>query len=138
MGLLSGQFFWVTNTLTPTMLGLHLAIEAAIEKQLHEMAERMEMYMKANAPWEDRSGDARSGLTAQAERINGQPGIVLYHTVDYGIWLEIRWGGEYAIIQPTIEHFQGEIMSGITFRSILAEGIEEDLGGEEVDEVVDF
>ena len=26
--------------------------------------------------------------------------------VHYGIWLEVRWGGRFAIIVPTIEHFR--------------------------------
>ena len=28
--------------------------------------------------------------------------LVLYHRVTYGIWLEIRWSGRYAIIGPTM------------------------------------
>jgi len=37
--------------------------------------------------------------------------MVLYHTVEYGIWLEIRWNGQYAIIIPTIEHMGPVIMA---------------------------
>jgi hypothetical protein len=35
--------------------------------------------------------------------------LTLQHTVEYGIWLEIRWGGRYAIIVPTIEQLGPEI-----------------------------
>lgn len=60
-------------------------------------------YMKQNAPWTDRTGNARSGLRAEVIR---EPlrryAISLFHSVKYGIWLEIRWGGKYSIILPTI------------------------------------
>ena len=66
-------------------------------------APECENYMKNNAPWTDRTGNARNGLAARAFRDGSEVGIVLYHQVDYGIWLETRWSGKYAIIQPTID-----------------------------------
>lgn len=67
-------------------------------------------YAREHAPWEDRSGDARAGLTAKAEQRLTTYTIVLYHTVEYGIWLEVRWDGTYAIIMPTMEHMGHELM----------------------------
>lgn len=68
-----------------------------------DLAQELVDYAQTNAPWEDRSGDARSGLEAGVNVENGQFDVELYHTVEYGIWLEVRWGGRYAIIIPTIE-----------------------------------
>lgn len=96
------------------MLALPVAMDAAIEEVLEEFAESMEEYARTHASWEDRSGDARDGLTAEV--VDGglfQNSIVLYHTVDYGIWLEIRWNGRYAIILPTIEHYGPLVMAGL-------------------------
>lgn len=76
-------------------------------------AKRVEAYAKANAPWEDRTGDAREGLTATAEVEDEGFVINLFHTVEYGIWLEIRWGGTYAIIEPTIEEMGPRVMSAL-------------------------
>ena len=60
-------------------------------------------YAQTHAPWEDRTGDAREGLQTAVLLDNESLEVDLYHTVEYGIWLEVRWGGKYAIIIPTIE-----------------------------------
>lgn len=61
-------------------------------------------YAKQNAPWTDRSGNARAGLHAKASPINGGQSfeLLLAHSVFYGIFLESRFSGKYAIIMPTI------------------------------------
>lgn len=63
----------------------------------------VENYMKMNAPWQDQTGNARNGLFARPYREGDEVGIDLGHSVDYGIWLEVRWSGRYAIINPTID-----------------------------------
>lgn len=57
-------------------------------------------YMRTNAKWTDRTGAARNGLNAKVDVKGDTIAIILYHTVPYGIWLEVRWGGRYAIIKP--------------------------------------
>lgn len=57
---------------------------------------------QANASWTDRSGNARQGLACIA-RVNGDTlELILYHSMSYGIWLEIARGGPFKIIMPTI------------------------------------
>lgn len=68
-----------------------------------EFADDLVKYAQDNAPWEDRTGMAREGLNAEVSLENESLEIVLQHTEEYGIWLEIRWGAKYAIIIPTIE-----------------------------------
>lgn len=63
----------------------------------------VENYMKDNAPWHDITGNARNGLTARAFQEGTDVGIDLAHSVSYGIYLEARWSGRFAIIQPTID-----------------------------------
>lgn len=75
------------------------------------MAPEVESYMKINAPWTDRTSNARNGLAARAYDENDEVGIVLFHQVDYGIWLETRFGGRYAIIDPTIEVMGPKVMA---------------------------
>jgi len=62
-------------------------------------------YMKTNAPWTDRTGNARNGLASTTEVGFNQVAIVLYHQVPYGVYLETRWSGKYQIIAPTIERY---------------------------------
>lgn len=59
-------------------------------------------HARTNAPWTDRTGNARQGLFAQPFSDNKSFEIVLYHTMPYGIWLERRWGGRYSIIPDTV------------------------------------
>jgi len=41
-------------------------------------------------------------LRARPESRIGSHSIWIFHTVPYGIWLEVRWEGRYAIISPTL------------------------------------
>lgn len=103
------------------------AFEVAFETGLAEIvkgkAQDVETYAKNHAPWEDRSGDARDGLTAKAyfetTGVGRKYTIMLYHTVDYGIWLEIRWNGRYAIIMPTLLAKGTELMGELSMAEIL-------------------
>ncbi len=68
---------------------------------------RLESFAKANAGWTDRTGNARQGLTSLA--VKEATGVVLYlfHAATYGIWLEVKNAGRYAIILRTLEaHYQ--------------------------------
>lgn len=76
-----------------------------------QMAPEVEAYAKINAPWTDQTGNARAGLAARAYRDGKEIGIIIYHQVPYGIWLETRWNGKYAIINPTIEHMGPMVMA---------------------------
>lgn len=76
----------------------------------HRMAPQVEAHMKNNAPWTDRTGNARNGLAARAYEAGDEVGIVLYHQVSYGIWLEIAHQGQYAIINPTIDVMGPRVM----------------------------
>lgn len=94
---------WYSDTLTPKLAAFPVVMNEAVEAVMERMADQVRQYMKINAPWEDQTGEARDGLDAEAEVDGFDHAITLYHTVDYGIWLEVRWSGQYAIIVPTIE-----------------------------------
>ena len=66
-------------------------------------AQEIQYKMKANRPWTDRTGMAKTLLSCRVS----QPAktlirLTLAHGVDYGIWLELANGKNYAIIEPTI------------------------------------
>jgi hypothetical protein len=99
------------------------------------VGEMMQNEAHAGAPWEDRSGHARSGIFYAVEGFGlgpeiGQiePGaaakmtdtatvsgsedrlvITLGHTVFYGKYLELSHGGKYAIIMSTVEGNLGNL-----------------------------
>lgn len=86
-------------------------VQEAAWRTAQYSAPRVESYMKINAPWTDRTGNARNGLAARAYREGDEIGIVLFHQVPYGIYLETRFDGRYGIINPTIESMGPEVMS---------------------------
>lgn len=88
---------------------LHAKIMAVLEYK----APQVEASMKVNAPWTDQTGNARQGLRAEAFDEGSTMGIVLYHTVPYGIYLETMNSGTYAIIDPTIETQGPEVMRSL-------------------------
>lgn len=66
-------------------------------------ASELQAKMKINRPWTDRTGMAKAMLNAKVSQPD--PNLVritLTHGVDYGIWLELAHGKNYAIIAPTI------------------------------------
>lgn len=90
---------------------LHVAM--ATRAAAEYIAPQAEAHMKTNAPWTDRTGAARNGLHAKVVGGNDVIGIVLYHSVPYGIFLEVRWNGAYAIILPTIQEYAPKFLDTI-------------------------
>lgn len=82
-------------------------------------------YLKTDAPWTDRTGAARTGLhTSVGGFARGADGrfisgsntehvITFAHSVNYGIWLEVKYSGRDAVIMPTVLKTGGELMSAL-------------------------
>lgn len=62
-----------------------------------------------DAPWEDRTGDARRGLSTKVDSSHGDVVLTLFHTIEYGLWLEVIQNGRFAIIMPTLEKYSSKI-----------------------------
>lgn len=64
----------------------------------------LETYAKENASWTDRTANARQSLYATATKMAEEAVILrLSHGVNYGVFLEVRWAGKYAIIWPALQ-----------------------------------
>lgn len=73
----------------------------AIEKSLKYQAGVSESWMRSNAPWQDQTTNARNGLFAMVYPLFESSWLlILSHTVPYGIWLEVRNSGRYAVVRP--------------------------------------
>jgi len=80
-----------------TKLGAVLLMYAATK------AKELQAKMQRNRPWTDRTGMAKALLSARVSQPDASKiRITLAHGVDYGIWLELAHGKNYAIIAPTI------------------------------------
>ncbi len=78
---------------------------AATKEAAKIISERMQEGAQQNAPWTDQTGDARAGLLTTVLLSDALVTITLYHSVYYGIFLEVCNGGKYRIIVPTILEF---------------------------------
>lgn len=74
-----------------------------------QIAGEAEAHMKLNAPWTDRTAAARASLFGRSWTESNVVIIHLAQKVDYGIWLEIRWLGRYAVVSPTMYVFVEEV-----------------------------
>lgn len=86
-----------------------------------KIASEGQSVMRVNAPWTDRTSNARNGLFGKAMHEKGiSHTIVLYHTMPYGVFLETRNSGKYAVIVPTLQTMGPRTMN--LLRTILAGG----------------
>lgn len=107
--------------ITRRLYTMREAVLEQVGEVAQQWAEEAVDYMRANAVWADRTGDARAGLAAYATVQRTRTTVVLHHTVPYGIWLEIRFGGQFAILLPTIEALGPDILrdlDGVLGRSL--------------------
>lgn len=82
-------------------------VEGAAADVAREMADEMRTYAQDNAPWEDRTGEAREGLKTVVVTRGNVYSIFLGYSVDYGVFLETEDGGKWAIVLPTVERYAG-------------------------------
>lgn len=86
-----------------------------------------EAYARRTAPWTDRTGNARAGLNAQAVKFHQNKfGIIVSHSVDYGIYLEKSNDEKYAVIFPTIRAMAPRV---IRFTTKLMDRLDSSVGG---------
>ena len=77
-------------------------------------AAKMEEYAKDEAIWIDRTSNARQKLIGQAYYVTmDQVQIAVSHQMDYGIWLELAHGRDYAILEAAIEENIDELLNSI-------------------------
>lgn len=119
---------WELDTLHPGLKAFGPKADAAIDGVMQYEANEAQNDMRTHAPWTDRTSNARGGLFARAGSEDSGPGrdaagrftsgkatkfIVLYHTMPYGIWLELKNEGRFAIIVPTIQSNGPKVMKSI-------------------------
>lgn len=104
---------WRDSNLSESLNTGARKMEKEIEAILSYYAPEIENWMKNNAPWRDDTGAARNGLAARFFSDRDGKGIILFHQVPYGIWLEVRFSGRYAIISPALQEWGPRVMEGM-------------------------
>lgn len=68
-------------------------------------AAEIEAWLKANATWQDRTGNLRQSLYAEVETALTEITLFFDYGLEYGYYLEYSNQGRYAIIAPALDHF---------------------------------
>ncbi len=89
------------------------AVRVGVEAVALRWAPEIESWMKANAPWSDRTGNARQTLRTEVIDLTQEIALLLSHGVDYGIFLEMAHGGKYEIIGPALDEFTPKVWADI-------------------------
>lgn len=74
-----------------------------IEQVMLARAPEIEAWMKENAFWQDRTGNARQTLYTDVVTALHEVVLLMAHGMDYGIYLETMGVGVYAIVGPALD-----------------------------------
>ena len=86
----------------------------AVTGLLESYAPRIEADAKTNAPWTDRTSNARQTLAAFVYTPkSGVVVLVLKQHMSYGVFLELSRGGKYAIVMPTLQLYYRPIWDDV-------------------------
>lgn len=105
---------WDARDITVNLRTFDQKVDKIVTAAIAFHATRAVAYAKQNAPWVDRTSNARNGLFARPERDAPTYRIIIGHSVPYGVWLEVRWAGRYQIIRPTVDHEGPELMDTVS------------------------
>ena len=103
-----GGLTWTSDTLTANFSQASNRAVQYLARTTEYYSFRSETYAKSKAKWTDRTGNARGSLSGTYEaNISSNSArfeITISHGMPYGIWLELRWNGKFAIINKTVEN----------------------------------
>lgn len=75
--------------------------------------QKIQEFAQDNAPWTDRTGDARKGLKYHSDIDENGLVISIYHQVEYGIYLEQCNNEKYAILKNAREAVLPEFLDAV-------------------------
>lgn len=87
-------------------------LRAAISIYASTVAKKMEGEAKRNAPWEDRTTNARNSIQGDFGWREDQAVIRLSGNMHYSVYLELANEKKYAILKPTIDKNAPDIIRG--------------------------
>lgn len=100
--MVSVRIDWDDGEIQRNIVELDLKTKRALAIIFASQGARSTAYMKATAPWTDRTGAARAGLHTDSSHSGDRFELVLAHAVRYGIWLEVANSGRYQVILPSL------------------------------------
>lgn len=95
-----------------------------LAKGLFAVASEMESVAKRDAPWTDRTGNARRTLAGVCMSDGDDIYVGLAGYMSYSPKLELGYGGRYAILQPVVESYAPDIIETVK-SAVAAQGGED-------------
>lgn len=119
---MSFKLDYSSSSLSKNLDKMGVKLGAVILMYAATKASELQSKMKVNRPWTDRTNMAKVLLNAKVSQPDSNTvRITLAHGVNYGLWLELAHGKNYAIIEPTIKEEGprivedlGDLMSKLT------------------------
>lgn len=100
------------NAVVNNINQLSASFKAALEILMNTAAVEMVNYAKSNKPWVNRTGNAVNGLRQSVEWLTDEVIVItVYHTMDYGVWLELAHQRKYKILEQCIRSKAPELVS---------------------------
>ncbi|MBX3081721.1 MAG: hypothetical protein KF716_08795 [Anaerolineae bacterium] len=100
---------WITGSPEDVFSNGLAQYERTVYDALYQLAlsfaPKIETWMKQNASWIDRTGNLRASLYAAVEELVNEIAIIIDYGLDYGVYLEFKNAGRYAIIGPALDHW---------------------------------
>lgn len=84
-------------------------IENSLFEGAKKVAKEVQEELQREAPWTDRTGEARKSLFAEAEETDGVVTISMGYGVEYGEYLERSHFGKFAVINPYFDREKKEL-----------------------------
>lgn len=110
----SGGFTLDTSEIEKNIDSIPGFLDKAVAATMKYHEAGAENELKTTAPWQDQTSNARNGLAARYVGSDGSKHtMVLFHQVPYGIWLEVRFDGRYAVILPTVQSVGPKVLKTI-------------------------
>lgn len=106
---MASGFSWTkppSAELIPAIDAYGKRVKVAVRAVADYMAQKCQAEMRQGAPWQDRTGNARTGLFSVVDEAATDLVTIWLshgHTVYYGVFLELAHGKKYAVIIPTIQ-----------------------------------
>lgn len=98
---------------------------SALDSVCEKGAESMEAYAKANAPWTDRTGNARRTLEGFTEAEGHTRYIGVCGNMDYSPSLEMLHDKKYSILYPAVQVETTDILSQLANTVIAVDIVKE-------------
>lgn len=104
-----------SQQLIPALILYQARIMIALRALFNVFASRIETYARSRAPWQDRTGAARQGLTTFVEGAATQISLYLVTSVAYGVYLELgtRYMAPRPIVMPALQAHYAALVAAI-------------------------